>query len=531
MQSKFLAIYIRLSVEDGDLDGKDKMESNSITNQKKMLSEFCKSRPDLSVYESIMFVDDGFSGTNFDRPQFQKMLEMAKQGSIACIVVKDLSRFGREHLDVSSYLERIFPLLKIRFISVNDHFDSNDYVGTTAGMDIALRNIVNGMYSRDISVKVKSALRTRHLKGEHTGGHPFYGYKKDPSNRHKIIVDENVRPNIELIYQYCIDGLSSREIAKTLNERGVLCPAEYRRSIGAAYNKPFSESRAVWIPSTVLKIINDERYTGKMISGTSKSLRIGGNNIVNTKRDEWIIVPGTHEAIISDETFQKAKQALTSRIRTVNQNTSWKNSKNLFVCEHCGRKLQKSHGKTIHMFCQKSSYVGSTSPCAQVFESLPDLESRVLAVVKSFGKVLTDGVKIISKQTAEKDGVLVHKITAAQDSIKKMREQKIYLYEQYRNGSLLREEFIAIQEENASETSRLSALIGKYEEELQQQREDRKHLLAASEEIRSANILTHFDPTAISKVVDKVIVSGNGNINVVFNNQDAIQRILDSQIE
>ena len=170
MRCKVIATYIRLSVEDGDLTGGSKVESNSVVNQRMLLSEFIQSREDLKGCRVVEFCDDGYTGTNFERPGFQEMMVQVKLKQIDCIVVKDLSRFGREYLDVSSYLELILPVFDIRFISVNDGFDSNDYVGTTGGMELAFRNLINGMYSRDISMKVKSARKTRERRGEYMGG-------------------------------------------------------------------------------------------------------------------------------------------------------------------------------------------------------------------------------------------------------------------------------------------------------------------------------------------------------------------------
>ena len=237
MPEKTLAMYIRLSVEDGDLrSSQEKSESNSVTNQRKILQSYRDQHSDLLAYRVVEFCDDGYSGTSFERPNFKRMMEMVRHGEIQCILVKDLSRFGREYLEVGAYLELILPLFGTRFVSVGDAFDSNDYIGTTGGMELALRNLVNGMYSKDLSLKIRSAVKTRNRRGMYWGGQAFYGYRLDPADKHKLLVDEAVRSTIERIFEWCIAGKSTMEIAKQLNALKIPSPAAHKRQNGERYN-------------------------------------------------------------------------------------------------------------------------------------------------------------------------------------------------------------------------------------------------------------------------------------------------------
>ena len=217
---KTLAFYIRLSSEDEDLHKSGKAESNSITNQRTLLRDYYDSHPELQAYQLAEFCDDGFSGTNFDRPRFAQMMQMVRQGEIHAVMVKDLSRFGRDYLEVGVYLELIFPLLGTRFIAVNDQFDSNDYLGTTGGVELALRNLINGLYSRDLSIKIKSANRTRNRRGEYWGGAAFYGYQLDPKDKHKLVVDTKVSGIVVRIFQECIAGNSATNFIHSACPRG-----------------------------------------------------------------------------------------------------------------------------------------------------------------------------------------------------------------------------------------------------------------------------------------------------------------------
>ena len=316
---KTLAIYIRLSMEDGDMrKSVDKKESNSVSNQRKLLLDYYKNHSDLQRYKLMEFCDDGFSGTNFERPQFREMMEKVKRGQIHCILVKDLSRFGRDFLEVGAYLELVLPLFGTRFISVNDAFDSNHYLGTTGGMELALHNLINGLYSKDLSVKVRSAVKTRNQRGLYCGGAAFYGYKLDPKDKHHLVADEEVRAVIVNIFEMCVDGMSTMQIAKELNAKGIPCPSEYKRRKGINYNGRTLEETSIWIGGTVRRILTDERYTGKMISGTREMIGIRSNKMKRLPKDEWIIVEGTHEAIISQELFDSAAESLRARIKTVN---------------------------------------------------------------------------------------------------------------------------------------------------------------------------------------------------------------------
>lgn len=188
-----------------------------------------------------------------NRPNFKKMMEMVRHGEIQCILVKDLSRFGREYLEVGAYLELVLPLFGTRFVSVGDAFDSNDYIGTTGGMELALRNLVNGMYSKDLLLKIRSAVKTRNRRGMYWGGQAFYGYRLDPADKHKLLVDEAVRSTIERIFAWCIAGKSTMEIAKRLNALKIPSPAAHKRQNGEHYNGRVLEKETLWLGGTVEK--------------------------------------------------------------------------------------------------------------------------------------------------------------------------------------------------------------------------------------------------------------------------------------
>lgn len=243
------------------------------------------------------FCDDGFSGTNFIRPDFKRMIELAKQGEIGCIVVKDLSRFGRDYLEVGDYLEHIFPFLGIRFISVNDHYDSSNHDGKTVGMDITFRNLVYDYYSKDLSSKVKTAMRSKQEKGEFITCFT-YGYKPSPENKHKMIIDEPAAEIVREIFDAVIAGKTTSEIAANLNARGIPTPQEHK----GVRRKENTEPQ--WTHPRIVYMIRNIKYTGVMTNHTRESRFIRDKNQRRVPMSEWIIHPDAHEAIIPREKWE-----------------------------------------------------------------------------------------------------------------------------------------------------------------------------------------------------------------------------------
>ena len=518
---KVLAMYIRLSIEDGDLKASDsKKESNSVSNQRKLLSSFYYAQLS-EEYDVIEFCDDGYSGTNFNRPQFQIMMEKIKAREVHCILVKDLSRFGREYLEVSGYLELILPLFGTRFISVNDNFDSNDYIGTTGGLELALRNLINGMYSQDLSVKVRSAIRTRNKQGQYCGGYCFYGYLLDPEDKHRLIVDESVRHIIVRIFDECIGGKSLSQIAAGLNEDGVPTPSEHKAARGQKYNGRMVEDKPIWLNTTVRQILADERYTGKMVSGKRETVHIGSGKMRSLPREEWIIVKGTHEAIISDEIFVQAVKARESRIRTVNDNTSGNRAGNLFVCGYCGRKLQKSNGKVTHLYCLKSKNAQDAT-CAGVREPMEDLQANALTVVRTFAKTLLDQNTQKQAEADTRIPILEKEIRRLQDNLLRIQNGKLDLYERYRSGHITREKFAEMQKNNTAAASELQLSLEEKTKQLEKLESSVSTSDTECEDIRSIWQLSEYQPETISKVVERILVYEGGRMELELKSKSPI---------
>mgnify|MGYP002908626843 CR=1 FL=1 len=300
---KITALYCRLSRDD-NLEG----DSNSIQNQKLILQKYADEN---GFQNTRFYVDDGYSGTNFDRPDFAKMIECAKHGEISCIVVKDLSRFGRDYLEVGDYLEHIFPFLGIRFKSINDHYDSAKHEGKTIGMDIAFKNLIYDYYSKDLSKKVKSAMGMKQEKAKFVNTVP-YGYKADPADKHHLIIDVETAPIVRRIFMEVIGGKSCTQIAKELNTEGIPTPAQYK-----AVSRKASSKKPQWTHRGLLTMIESVKYTGTMVNHTRESRFIRDKSQRRVPKEEWYIRENAHEAIVTKDEYEQAQEAIQRRRKFV----------------------------------------------------------------------------------------------------------------------------------------------------------------------------------------------------------------------
>ena len=332
------ALYIRLSREDDD----EKSESNSITNQREQLNQFIEENPEFNVYD--MYVDDGFSGTDFNRPGFKKMMVDMKNQKINCIIVKDLSRFGRNYIEVGNYIEQIFPLFNIRFVSLNDTLDSYKNPNQMNNIIVPFKNLINDEYARDISQKIRSSLDTKKRKGEFIGSFATYGYIRDPENKGKIVVDEGAREVVKDIFKWFIGGLGKITIAKRLNEMGIPNPTGRKRELGLNYvNAGMKGDDYSWSFSTIDRILKNAVYIGDLVQSRYKVMSHKIHKAVRLPEEQWVISQNSHEPIIDIETFEKVQELLKRNTRTPNSQPEVYMLAGFIKCADCGRAMNKKH--------------------------------------------------------------------------------------------------------------------------------------------------------------------------------------------
>ena len=300
MKKYLIAIYLRLSKE----DDKWKEESYSIAMQRVLLKKYIEEN--FADCEVIEFCDDGYTGTNFERPGMQEMLERIRNSEIDCVIVKDFSRFARDYIELGSYLEQIFPFLGVRFISVNDGYDSAKVHGGIADLDMNFKNLLYDLYSRDLSDKVRSSLAIRKEKGQYVSANSPFGYEKDPKDRHALLIAEDEAEIVRRIFSLTLEGHTSVEIAKLFNETGIKTPVEFKMEKGKTSRVPKWE-RFLWSSSTICQILRNEIYIGNIVQKKFTKDFVGGKNHLNP-REDWLVTYGHHEPIINKEVFDKVQE-------------------------------------------------------------------------------------------------------------------------------------------------------------------------------------------------------------------------------
>ena len=470
------AIYLRLSKEDGDVAEGGKLVSNSIANQEELVRDYLKSHADIRVYS--VYKDDGYSGVNFDRPQFQQMIEDIKSGVVNCVIVKDLSRFGRNYIESGRYIEKIFPMLGVRFIAVTDHYDSfEDDSGSE--MIIPFKNLINDAYCRDISVKVRSHLDMKRRNGEYIGAFVIYGYRKDPDDKNKLIVDDYAAEVVRDIFNMKLKGMSQHAIAKKLNEDGILSPLEYMRSQGINLNTSFRKnSRAKWSHPAVLRILQNEMYTGVLIQG-----KTGTPNYKIKKRTEksegsWIKQDGAFDAIISKENFALVQELLEKDTRIPPDGKKLYPFSGMVYCAECGapmtRNISSAKGrKYVYYICSGNKKNKGNCSSHRISECV--MQKAVLqAVTEHIEKVLELETALEELREAPNSDAVVRKfeerIQRKQDEIEKVKRRKLRLYEDLKDGILSREEYEMLR-------GQYSDRLSSKEEELRGFEEERKKAL------------------------------------------------------
>lgn len=342
-----IAIYIRLSKEDGKCKMGEEypMESNSVTMQRLLLRRYAAEN--FSDYDLLEFSDDGYTGTNFDRPGMQAMLEMVKELKIDCILVKDFSRFARDYIELGAYLEQIFPFMGVRFISVNDGYDSRECCGGLADIDVNFRNLLYDLYSKDLSQKVRSSLAVKKEQGQYVSGNSPFGYEKDPADRHRLMIEEDEAEIVRRIFSLTVEGYTSSRIARLFNQTGVKTPIEFKIEKGKTSRVPKGR-RFLWSSTGICQILRNEVYIGNIVQKKYTKEFVGGKNRLNP-REDWLVTYGHHEPIIDRETFEQVQEGRGKKRKPVQKSRHPLTGK--LVCGCCKKNLQYCTGRNPYFNC------------------------------------------------------------------------------------------------------------------------------------------------------------------------------------
>ncbi|MFG6346061.1 MAG: recombinase family protein [Lachnospiraceae bacterium] len=512
MDTVMIGMYLRLSNEDTNKEKNE--ESNSISAQRVLLTKHVEELMQGQSYSITEFCDDGFSGTDFNRPGVQALIEAAKSGNINMIIVKDFSRFGRDYLEVGRYLEYIFPILQIRFVSVNDNYDSSDKFGTTGGMSVALKNLVYGMYSADLSKKIRSARDIWARNGEFIGQYAPYGYRKKPEDKHELLIDENVAWVVRKIFHMAADGINHSEIARQLNEAEIPTRYLYHKLKGDNFpdKQPHVKIKK-WDNTAVKDIITNETYLGTMFWNRAKCGMDTDKKRVAQPRETWIVVENQHEALVSKELFDKANAnivGLDMSGRTVGK-------KNLFfICGYCGKTLKHRSRTNDKYFCRTGSQQFEND-CQRVNVRIKELEDAVLCQVRGMAAMLIEARNIRKKvQKNDRKTVLETTIVDSTKEAARWKDTKVRLYEQYKAGTVTREDYISRIEKGRVRLEELEQIKSEAQAELNSMQTVSKPEEIPDTELAELSVLESFDKERLKALIDKVIVYGVDAIEIVW---------------
>lgn len=462
-----ILLYLRLSIEDERSRSGEAHESNSIVNQRMLLCAFIKSKPEFKDCTVIELCDDGYSGTNFERPAMKKLLERVKKKAVDCIIVKDLSRFGRDYLTVSDYVEQIFPFLGVRFISVNDGYDSLEYEGTTGGIDIAFRNVIYAWYSKDISEKEKSGKRAKAMEGDYLSAFAPIGYRKDEKNKNKLVVDEKSSEIVQYIFKLAGAGIPVVEIAKMLNADNIPTPCQLKWEQGLSHKwwEGVCEKK-LWDISSITRILRDERYLGKSVYGRRYCPEVGVKKTRKNDRDNWIIVPACHEPIIRSEEFQLAQNMLKRPAKYPDRSSGNTLFGGKLRCGVCGYALVRQKKKNPSYRCETRKRTQGFD-CMQGTMVEEDIKETVLQMIQLYCKVLLEKQSLKKNQSPEKsEGNIRTQISAYRSAIKGLDEQKAIAYERFLDGDFSRDQYIHKKNTISKQQEELKTKMEKLETEL-----------------------------------------------------------------
>ena len=520
-------LYLRLSRDDGD-----KEESNSITGQRELLRDYISQHPELREY--AVRVDDGFSGSTFERPSFQKMIEDVRAGRTDCIIVKDLSRFGRNYLDVGEYIEKIFPFLGVRFIAVNDHYDSLGDKKSSDDLIIPFKNLINEAYCRDISVKIRSQLEIKRKNGQFLGSFAAFGYLKDPQNKNRLIVDEYAADIVRDIFRWKLEGVSPQDIADALNKLGVLSPMEYKRSLGMKYTTSFkTNSKALWSAGTVIRILKNPIYTGVLVQGKETTPSYKVHKRITRDQSEWVVTEDSHEAIISKIDFDSVQKVLKLDTRRSPDGEAVGLFSGMVFCGDCGasmvRKTVPAGGrKYVYYVCSAHKQEKSCSPHRMRDTVLEDI---VLDSLKQHIREVVDMSELLSMtdtaplRTARAQKVQ-RQLEKKHEEYEKLQKLLMSLYENLTDGIIDREEYKRLKQNftlRAEETEKQMDALRDNLSDIQNQGASNDWM----EEFSKRQGLTELDRSVVVALIDKILIHANDVVEIVYRWQDEFSWQLD----
>ena len=519
-------IYARLSRDDGD-----KLESDSIINQKALIRDFLSKHPEIHAVSEK--TDDGYSGVNFDRPAFQEMMEDIRSGKINCVVVKDLSRFGRNYIEAGDYIERVFPFLGVRFIAINDNYDSLDR-NQSDSLIIPFKNLINDAYCKDISVKIRSQLEIKRKKGQFIGAFAAYGYLKDEEDHNKLVVDTYASEIVRAIFKWKIQGMSQGRIANKLNMQGVLCPMEYKLSLGMKVQTNFRvHKKALWSSKTVTRILTNEIYTGVLVQGKVGTPNYKIKKIMPRDEADWIRVEGVIPVIVDRDVFDSVQMILAKDIRIAPEEDVVYPLSGFVKCADCGqnmvRKSYNAGGKSY------SYFICSTRKAGKGCSTHSISEEKLMDVVLQMVSKQIDSVCEMEKMLdivdslPEKQANVFNydaQVVKLKEEIERNKSFKLKLYENLQEGLIGQDEYFLFKKSYAAKIAEAEAAIMAIEDEREQAVSRNRDSLSWMETFKKYRNITSVNRSMVVDLIRQVNVFEGGRAEVVFRHADEAEKVV-----
>ncbi len=512
-----VGLYIRLSESD---EGKSyESESESITNQRNLLMDYVKIAGFTLVDE---YVDDGFTGTNFDRPSFQRLLKDIENGRINCVITKDLSRLGRDYIQCGYYVEEYFPQKKIRYISILDQVDT---FLESANNDIApFKALFNDMTSKDTSKKIRSILKNKKEQGKFIGSKPCYGYMRDSLDKGHLIPNPEVAPIVKRIFKMAYSGTGVSDIVSYLNDNKILSPSMYKNTKSSSRQKV-----NVWTISSVNKLLKNRMYTGDMVQNVQTKLSYKSQKKVSLEKAFWIIVENTHEPLVSKTVFEAIQNA-PARIRTTHRDREKRLLENLLVCKECGNSLSVLYrknkgykdGRYWSVNCNKYARDPRRHLCYPHFFPYDKLEEKIMSVIRTTCQKYLDNLnikelseKVLKNREKEKNDRQKEKQKLL-DEIEELKRKADALYDDKFNGIISVDTYTRLTSQTESQIASLNYRVYEIDNEENQIKEDTKEIAKHEEQIKSLLNLDEPNRELIKTLVKNIYIDKDRNIEIQY---------------
>jgi len=544
-----MALYLRLSKEDGDLVD----ESNSITNQRYILHRYLEGIPELSKYPWKEYVDDGYSGKNFERPGVKQLLEDIKSNKIYGIAVKDFSRFGRNHIEVGNYIEKIFPLLDIRFLAVNNHFDSAQYIGTTPDLDVSFENLMYDYFSEENSIKIKNDLFQKRMRGKYMATFAPYGYKKSEKDHNQILIDEEAAEIVRSIFELYAECGVKAEVARCLNNRGTPTPQEYAVLKGVAENWKYQKEKKLWNGSIIGRILRNPIYIGNTVFHKKEVIEVGSRRTKCLPQKEWKICENTHEAIVSKELFEsvnhmekKAKERVVDnkqgeaaigaessipydsvvscegeKRRRGNKDSP---IKGFVKCGGCRHNMNRRNRRHASYYCRYYYEVKASGCCQENVkeDDLIKIVKNVLGHQAALADELEELLELQQSSIRQQKHRLEKAYSQLQGKLLRCRDENFAFYEKYKRGEMNGNEFQELRKKNLKQQETYEEQLKQYEKE---EADCAPKCLDILSLLEGEENLTELSRETVEQLVSAIYVYGSNQVEIVFNFKDEIANI------